>query len=327
MISNISCPGNVMIIGAYTSEEPFNSALVMSTPSARFRTEAKLISDSSNFVVTVYSPQFMQSLLYFDPMNQITQTDNQYVDYSVFMTFQLLKFLKCPLPTTCRIQCTLNADKAFYDMSLGSSAALVTSLISAIVNLFSTDDTYLHYICQYTHYMVQGKKGLGQDVASAMYGDIILNKRFEFPFRPKRIDPRQDMGVDFEQFKLDEKYTFVYGHIPFSRYSTEHIVKKWKQKNPDTWNIWVNLNEQLITLFKQQKYDESLRNIFRKLRALLREVPIETNEQTKICDETMEHVPGVLISGGVIGGVFAIVLKENKENVASHWKRHSIELR
>lgn len=69
---------------------------------------------------------------------------------------------------------------------LGSSAALVTSIVAAILshlNLISSemapkDLLLVHNIAQYSHCLAQGKIGSGFDVSSAVYGSQIY-RRFE----------------------------------------------------------------------------------------------------------------------------------------------------
>lgn len=66
---------------------------------------------------------------------------------------------------------------------LGSSAALVTSLVGSLLSLFEVidlregkvtpkDKDLVHSLAQFTHCLAQGKIGSGFDVASAVYGSL-----------------------------------------------------------------------------------------------------------------------------------------------------------
>lgn len=60
---------------------------------------------------------------------------------------------------------------------LGSSAALVTSLVQSLMNYHSLKDLNLIFrTSQYVHSLVQGKIGSGFDVASALFGSCFYTR-------------------------------------------------------------------------------------------------------------------------------------------------------
>lgn len=83
-----------------------------------------------------------------------------------------------------------------HKTGLGSSAALITSLVSALLlrleviprNSFDTPDSdgrrLAHNVAQYIHCLAQGKVGSGFDVAAAVFGSQIYTR-----FDPSVIEP------------------------------------------------------------------------------------------------------------------------------------------
>lgn len=69
---------------------------------------------------------------------------------------------------------------AVHKTGLGSSAALITSLVTALLQHFelSPDLDLVHNMAQYVHCLAQGKVGSGFDVCSAVKGSQVY-KRFD----------------------------------------------------------------------------------------------------------------------------------------------------
>ena len=75
---------------------------------------------------------------------------------------------------------------------LGSSAAMTTSIVGAVLEFFhvthlqkhtTVDKQYIHNISQVSHCLAQGKVGSGFDVSSAVYGTQVYNR-----FTPAIVD-------------------------------------------------------------------------------------------------------------------------------------------
>ena len=67
-----------------------------------------------------------------------------------------------------------------HKTGLGSSAALITSLVTALLRHFqlSPELDLIHNMAQYVHCFAQGKVGSGFDVCSAVQGSQVY-KRFD----------------------------------------------------------------------------------------------------------------------------------------------------
>lgn len=76
-----------------------------------------------------------------------------------------------------------------HKTGLGSSAALITSLVTALLQHFglSPDPDLVHNMAQYVHCLAQGKVGSGFDVCSAVKGSQVY-RRFDEQVVRKLMD-------------------------------------------------------------------------------------------------------------------------------------------
>ncbi|KAK2645431.1 hypothetical protein Ddye_020626 [Dipteronia dyeriana] len=170
---------------------------------------------------------------------------------------------------------------------LGSSAAMTTAVVSAllhyfgVVNLSSSEDQLqekknssdldmVHVIAQSAHCIAQGKVGSGFDVSSAVYG----SQRY-IRFSPEVLSsaqvavkglPLQEVIVDIVKGKWDHErtkfslpplMTLLLGELGAGGSSTPSMVgavKKWQksdpQKSQETWRKLSELNSALEAQFQ-----------------------------------------------------------------------------
>lgn len=223
----VSSPGKVMIAGGYVVLEQPNVSCVAAV-SARVYVTASGgdVSDSVNgpWEVRVVSGQMGETRMYqltFGETASIERLDempaNPYAEAALLNAFAVARHLKGQF---CVSELCIYGDNAFYapppgveradqaifapisrqsdgagdhsaevqKTGLGSSAALVTSLVAAILahngavslpafgddsSAVSDEDLALvHCLSQHCHCLAQGKIGSGFDVASATYGCI-----------------------------------------------------------------------------------------------------------------------------------------------------------
>ncbi|KNE62598.1 phosphomevalonate kinase [Allomyces macrogynus ATCC 38327] len=76
---------------------------------------------------------------------------------------------------------------------LGSSAALVTSLVGAVLRYFTgtVEPKWAHHVAQWAHCLAQGKIGSGFDVSSAAFGTHRYRR-----FDPSRVTPLLERGLN-----------------------------------------------------------------------------------------------------------------------------------
>ena len=136
---------------------------------------------------------------------------------------------------------------------LGSSAALITSLVTCLLLHFKvigksfneSDENLIHNLCQYIHCKAQGKVGSGFDVSAAVNGSQIYN-RFSPNFIENLINNNETNGEELFSnlnVKFDQKIVKICcppgvhllladiehgSHTP----SLVKSVNKWKSENP-----------------------------------------------------------------------------------------------
>lgn len=231
-----------------------------------------------------------------------------------------------------------------HKTGLGSSAALVTALTTAIlVNFIPTFDistslnkTKIHNLAQAAHCAAQGKVGSGFDVAAAVYGACIY-RRFSpsileglgepdttgFAAHLKLIVENKnawDVEIQNDTAILPPGWELVMCDVNCGS-STVSMVKdvlKWRENNimiaDISWEKLQHLQEDLVAQLKiadAQAVRQSLEKIRLEIRKIssLSGVPIEPPEQTELLDAININIRGVI--GGVVpgaGGYDAIVL-------------------
>lgn len=182
------------------------------------------------------------------------------------------------MPPFCPLNVTLSD---VQKTGMGSSAALITSIVSALLLKFGviskegfarrdgSDRVLAHNTAQLVHCLAQGKVGSGFDVSAAVFGSHIYTR-----FDPKILAPLMDATEDFSNFAriplrpvLDpsaavgqDKPTWNSGVIPFQLpplvrlvladvaggSSTPSLVRKvneWRSKNPQDANqLWTSID-------------------------------------------------------------------------------------
>ena len=121
----------------------------------------------------------------------------------------LPKFLPCPLnPVTGKMEVAKTG--------MGSSAALTTSLVAALLQFFGVirlghrkadeDRRVVHNLSQLAHAVAQGKIGSGFDVAAAVYGSQVYQRFRAEPFAAC-MAPNAPAAVIYEAILSREKWS------------------------------------------------------------------------------------------------------------------------
>ncbi|GBC09345.1 hypothetical protein RclHR1_08790006 [Rhizophagus clarus] len=201
------------------------------------------------------------------------------------LTFSSLKSLE----PFCKVHCTL---KKVNKTGLGSSAALITSLVSALFVHFeiisnkitettNNDRKLIHNIAQFCHCLAQGKVGSGFDVSAAIWGSHIYKR-----FSPNILKDVMDQTVDISilnniidptssiwdnqvtSFSLPLGFKLLLADIDAGSHTPSMVGKvlKWRKENADQANtIWdtlashnTTISNNLRELTKNHEQDEEL---------------------------------------------------------------------
>ncbi|KAL4865477.1 hypothetical protein BDV12DRAFT_174591 [Aspergillus spectabilis] len=226
-----------------------------------------------------------------------------------------------------------------HKTGLGSSAALVTALVSALVihRTMQPDDIgaardKLHNLAQAAHCAAQGKVGSGFDVAAAVYGSCIY-RRFS-PSILESIGDAGSPGFDERLFKVVEdaspEHPWDTECLDFGMTlprgmqmvlcdvecgsQTPSMVKKvleWRKQNKQEadllWNALQSNNERLCLELKQlsqnpEKGFDDVRTLVQRSRNHLRSMTSKSEVpiEPKVQTELLDAISEV---DGVIGGV------------------------
>lgn len=229
-----------------------------------------------------------------------------------------------------------------HKTGLGSSAALVTSFIAAILSYYLPSELFdltqdesrrrLHNLAQAAHCAAQGKVGSGFDVASAVYGSC-LYRRFSPSILTSHVEPGEagfgtqihdlvdergeasqwDTEIHKDVVKVPHGLRLVLCDVSCGS-QTPGMVKTvlaWRKANPDEADaLWTNLQSanddlatQLRNLAETESHDYSkLKDALRRIRALLRSMSDKSQVPIEPRPQT-ELIDACSEVPGVVGGV------------------------
>jgi phosphomevalonate kinase len=243
---------------------------------------------------------------------------------------------------------------------LGSSAAVTSATISALLQAFDVDhkkNDALHKLAQTAHSIATGKVGSGFDIAAATHGSIIYTR-----YSPEIV---QSLPADYTNSQLLElvKREWDYSIEPFrmpgeirlsfanfvgeSMITTKAVgsVSAFKKKDPDTYGALIKeINAENIkavdALRKMKNHDlsayETFKGAFDAGRALTKRlgvlsgVGVEPDECTSLIEESKKHGAFVAKLPGAGGkdAISALTLDVGSKTHLEHfWKgRHELNV-
>jgi len=192
-----------------------------------------------------------------------------------------------------------------HKTGLGSSAALVTSLVGAVLSHYLSREAFdintndgkrrLHNLAQAAHCAAQGKVGSGFDVASAVFGSC-LYRRFSPEILSKHAEPGApgfasqlratvdeagapwDTQILKDEVKVPRGLRLVMCDVSCGS-QTPGMVKKvlaWRKENPeDADRVWTDLhaaNESLARELRAVAESGNTENDYASLRLCLRSI-------------------------------------------------------
>ncbi|GJJ77801.1 phosphomevalonate kinase [Entomortierella parvispora] len=165
---------------------------------------------------------------------------------------------------------------------LGSSAALITSLVAALFTHFKVQDSnpkdtlthkqFLHNAAQFVHCLAQGKVGSGFDVSSAVWGSHTYRRfrpellqevmnhdaKNDIPGLLKVLDPSQTKwDNEVVPFQLAPRLHLMLADIDAGSHTPTLVsnVLKWRKNKPEEANgLWDHLgaaNDRVVALLKE----------------------------------------------------------------------------
>lgn len=209
----VSAPGKMLLAGGYLVLERPNVGWVVAA-NRRFYTT---VQASSEPLIRVKSPQFHSEWIYeYNKGRLSTSSNNSSINPFVEKTLRVCLLFLAPHTSQVSLDIIIQADNEFYSVlphlqpnqsrtleavealprflpcpqapdgtaivnktGLGSSAALTTSLVGALVHYLSDEPpntTMIHNLAQICHCHAQGKVGSGFDVSAACFGTHVYRR-------------------------------------------------------------------------------------------------------------------------------------------------------
>ncbi|ODV87173.1 hypothetical protein CANARDRAFT_5727 [[Candida] arabinofermentans NRRL YB-2248] len=295
-----SAPGKALLAGGYLVLDPQYRSLVIALSSRMYAHASVRNSNDGALTITVSSPQFKDGqwsykINYSDDtdtaavnMVEVNGRSNPFIESTINT---ILTYLKYPVQQY-DIQITMFSDKEYHSQAnttskkvndnkntflfhtepitqvpktgLGSSAALVTSLTTALLSCYekslNINDpatlSRIHNLSQVAHCLAQGKVGSGFDVASATFGSIVyrrfdpelINNLIEKQNSPEtliKLINETDWKITNDKCGLPKGIKLLMGDIKGGS-ETPKLVNKvlnWRKLNPvDSLKLWTDLN-------------------------------------------------------------------------------------
>ncbi|KAL3773113.1 hypothetical protein ACHAWO_008708 [Cyclotella atomus] len=373
-VVTVSSPGKALIAGGYLVLESPNPGVVIAAKGCKFYSTVAFRptfggasvanNGGGSFIpVDVYSPQFDQvftyKLSYSQNNSDITlgvrndgpseSPGNKFIERTLLLTIGYIRtalgdkftdLLEIPRPNTS-LAIKLRADNdssggtEVNKTGLGSSAALVTSLVGAMLEFFEVTTlaeteglTISHNLAQICHCYSQGKVGSGFDVSSAVYGSHVytrfskslihsllvgvdkLNTNGESLHLSDTVardlldlvnDTTKQWDSTVTPFTLpkdDFAYTPVIGGLERdgAEILANRTAEQWKKPMPSSWHEFEGSSWYVAGKLLDLRM--ALLESRQNLKGMgnAASVPIEPDVQTKLANATMK-LPGVIAVG------------------------------
>ncbi|CAG9323889.1 unnamed protein product [Blepharisma stoltei] len=174
------CHGKVLLLGGYLILfKKYYGWVISSSPSIK---ATIIMSESaSHNKITVVSNQFSYEAQFeMIPFSKVSGEWNPFIAESLNVVSFIASIMNCGyLLSSKSFLLEINADPEFYTSGktgLGSSSALICSIISAFFNYLQiSDERILHFTCQLANSRAQKKIGSGFDIAAALFGSQLYS--------------------------------------------------------------------------------------------------------------------------------------------------------
>ena len=344
----INVPGKLMIAGEYAVLEPEISGIVL----AINRYINVKVTPSKEYGI-VSSLQDTVLKWEYDKENGVnfrnSETASPFVFSAVDIAFQYLKIIGISFTTFhIEIQSQLDDEKTGKKYGLGSSAAIVVGIITAILDYFKIlEKTSLEtrfYLCATAHLKAQGS-GSCADIAVCVYGGWVLFRSFSVTWLLEKIHKGEGIEEIIKSSWQGLKIipltppVDLYFYVGWTKEvaKTPNMVNRvldFKQQNPESYKTFLSMSNDATAMIIQGFLDQNTKKIIdgigKNREALLylgqeSGVEIETEELRTLCKAG--DVYGKSKPSGAGGGDCGIVLtnREVKDILWTAWEKEGVK--
>lgn len=343
----IRVPGKLMIAGEYAVLDPNYKCMVVAVD--RYIT-AQINFNKEN---RLFLPQLgLENILWQikDGQVEFSVSDPQlnFIENSISVVSQYLKEKYIELrPFHLKIESQLSNNESGKKYGLGSSAAIVVAVISAILSLHSNKRYDLDEIFKLSviaHLKAQGS-GSGADIAAAVYGGWLQYSTFNAGWILEQLEQGAKISdltnkpwpsLIIEKLTPPRGLRLVVGWTK-EEASTKIMIEKifnFRKRDPHSYNEFLRNSlfsvEALIESFKRDKLEEAMNSLALNRKALLKlgesaGVQIETEKLKKLC--SIADAFGSGKPSGAGGGDCGIAFIKNEmqiENLYRAWMANDI---
>ena len=232
----ISVPGKLMLAGEWSVLQKGNPCIVASVD----RYVSVTISKSDTFFL--YAKDFdIKTTFQWDKDKIIFEKQFEKLNFAKKVLEVVFKYFQEQKITINTFSLDINSSEFLLDgkkLGLGSSAAVVVGVISAILKFHGYDvakKTIFKLAC-IAHFYAQGKVGSCFDVAASTYGCVLWYKCFDIELFQDKVNKKNSVsdivhgeweGLEIEKIYFPKKLNYVVGFVGNSA-STKVFVKKVK---------------------------------------------------------------------------------------------------
>lgn len=344
----IKVPGKLMIAGEFAVLEPHYPLLVMAID--RF-VYAKIKSTKKNHI-SLPDIDVKNTGWSFDGKNVRIHTNSYRVSFVQEAMSVALRYLKeQEVPTTpfsLVVKSELDDKATRMKYGLGSSAAVTTAVVRAILQLFLKDkvtDELVFKLASIAHVHVQGN-GSGADIAASTYTGVLLYTSFQADWLLEEINQAKNISSLVEKdwtyasierldFPSEVKLAVGWTGKPASTKSLVKEIKKINHSQSDIYENFLHSSKRAVDKIVQGIKEEDIPTLFtgivKNRQALAKigqdaKVPIET-EKLRLLSEEAIRVGGTGKLSGAGGGDCGIAfLPETVDQAVLHeaWKKAGI---
>lgn len=326
-----------MVAGEFAVLEPYHQLLVMAVDRFVYAT----IKKSEENLLTLQNFNFKHVKWQYSENGQVhldvDDKRTRFVKEAMSVTGQFLREKNYPLePFSLTINSELD-DRSGKKYGLGSSAAVVTATVSAILKLFYINDPspeLIFKLASIAHVKTQGN-GSGADVAASTYRGVVHYTSFQAEWLKNEIENTKTLSDLIEKewtyltiqpilFPEDIRIRIGWTGTPASTYNLVERVSLLKTNNPNQYEQFLSDSkiavESILKGIKEKKLDLFLEGIRKNRRCLSQlgknaNTEIETPLLKTLCN-IAEELGGAAKPSGAGGGDCGIAfIPEKHEHI------------
>ncbi len=251
-------------------------------------------------------------------------------------------------PFSLTVRSELDDEKTGAKYGLGSSAAVVTSVITAVLEKFlpSRPSRYLIFkLAAIAHVRTQGS-GSGADIAASTFGGLIYYKSFQANWLKEQLNQSRRLipvlqkkwrylHIKPVKFPSDTTVCIGWTGKPASTKSLVGEISKLKQTNLPAYELFLQESKEAVQRLLEsieaddrKKFFEGIQQNRKALRALgeAANVPIET-EKLKQLSDAAERFNGAGKLSGAGGGDCGLAFLQSEDDrpkLYDIWQEHDI---